>query len=555
MGISPEARPFGAAPDPDAFFPGAGREDACQALILNILGGKRFLHLGGATGSGKTQLCRALMARLPGDVTPVYQDAPTGSFDEVIRHACVDLGAARSSGDGNFSWAGEFDRLLARRLEEGNRVLLILDQAERLFSATLERLLTRVGKGDLPPFTVLLAGSPELDGPLAQLAALGPEFRPDGSWTLAPLDRDETEQYLRYRLHAAGVGWNEQDAMLDRKRIDRIFRQARGNIGATDAAAAEILGLETAPPEQTSERQLPLWDTAGEHRRTVLSPRVSAAAAATEPEPPVEAATVVPEPVEAAESAIVAEAVEAPEAPETAFAFENIAPQASVFAEPEEPETPEELQDDEADEDDEDVDDERGGLWEGLAALEERIAPPVIALYDKLWGDKKTLGGVLGLGLVFCIVGLSLGTTDVPETPAPAPPPVETPAATSRQPSAPAQAAVPDGAALLRERLAAGRSLVAASYRGAHTIQVLALSGDTAERELAELLATPPFRQEAANLYVVRKPGAPPALFLFYGLYDDAEQARQARNSMGFELRAHHPYPLPVGDALRLNGN
>lgn len=587
--------PFGDAPAHEVFFPGAGRENVCQSLILDILNGKRFLHLGGEAGSGKTHICQAIMARLPGNITPVYLDAPGGSFDELMRHVCVNLGAGKSDGTEGFTWAGEFDRQLSA-LGEDNRVLLIIDQAERVFAATLERLLARVRKGDSPSFVILLAGSDGLDAPLAQLTTLGPDYTPDSSHILPPLDQDETEKYLRCRLHAAGIGWNGHDAILGKKRVARICRQAQGNIARINAAAVEILEMPVvAVPEkgETPERRLPLRTEAGAKGRAVPE----AAPPRTEPEmrrsEPVSAdvvaepATVVVEtaefampeekPVEVSESVdtiddlreaapeAAAAATEAEvgrsEAVEQAATTAAIAESGNGAAEPARPAPPER-------------DGRSVGFRDGIAkktlrkrkktrpgrsALEKLVASPIIALYDRLWGDRRILGGVLALALLFCILGLSLGTEDRPEAPSPTatsgdvqPPdaenrPVPTPAVAHSSP--------PDGPTLLNDRLAAGKVLVAASYRGAVTIQVLTVSGDKAERELAELLGTRPFQQAADQLYVVRKPGAPPAFFVFYGIFDDEEQARQARNSMDFELRAHHPYPLPVSEALRLNEN
>ena len=105
----------------------------------------------------------------------------------------------------------------------------------------------------------------------------------------------------------------------------------------------------------------------------------------------------------------------------------------------------------------------------------------------------------------------------------------------------------------MQERLTASTALVAAAYRGASTIQLRTVSGSDAEEQIITLLDSPLFIREAKQLYIVRKRSTPPAYFIFYGIFDSLEQARQLRNNMPFELRAHHPYPLAITDALLLN--
>ena len=71
--------PFRQELDADVFFPGAQREEICQALILDLLTGKQLLHLSGDSGSGKSLICQVIMERLPSSFTPVYLESPTGS--------------------------------------------------------------------------------------------------------------------------------------------------------------------------------------------------------------------------------------------------------------------------------------------------------------------------------------------------------------------------------------------------------------------------------------------------------------------------------------------
>ncbi len=479
--------PFHHHPDPDLFFPGAQREKICQSLILDLLHGKGLLHLGGEAGCGKTLLCLVIMERLPAEFIPVYLDDPGGSYEELLHQACLSLEHFSADAADDSSWPEIFERLLHQRQAARERVVLILDQAERMFSATLERLLRRYRRGnsEQAALAILLSGTGGLQSLLGQIADLDPGNIPEASYILPPLDQEETDNYLRYRLHAAGIGWNEHDAVLPEKQSARIFKLAQGNIARTNVLAAEFLAKRPVPRSETAPMEQALPEKAPRQKKQQQARPDAASAAEERP-------------------------------------------------------------------------------WE------EQSTSVLIGLYELLLDNKNLLAILLAAGIFLVGFGLYIDRDS-----SPAPPSQRQMArpgtagddeqvsadrgAQARQgekteetPASPAPRQ-PDAQQVLRERLAASTSLVAAAYRGASTIQLLAVSGDDAEEQILRLLATPSFLHVADQLYIVRKRADQPVYFIFYGLFDTLEQARQVRNNMPFELRAHHPYPLAITDALLLN--
>lgn len=496
---STDRNPFHQELNPDIFFPGAQREEICQALILDLLTGKQLLHLGGEDGSGKSLICRVIMERLPSSFIPVYLADPVGSYEDLVRHASIDLGAARGNRADDFSWPDEFNRQLLQRQSENVRVVLILDQAEQIFSAALERLLQRNRRNtpDAPGFAMLLAGSGTLTTLLDQLADLGTENIPENSYFLPPLEPDDTEKYLHYRLHAAGIDWAEHDSILDKKSIARIVQQAQGNIARINSTAARLLAARLPKRAPTATEPSQLQQPQANKPFLALSPQKEAPSVATDP------------------------------VDSTNFALR----------------------------------------WEQV------LAPPLIELYEQLVGNRKLLGVILGVGLLLLSLGLVF---DQPHQPAPLLQEQATQTEASQKLSpgeaevvqaaaqdiqhharpavtAAGAAAQATGANLLQERLTASTALVAAAYRGASTIQLHTISGSDAEEQIIALLDSQLYSREAKQLYIVRKRSSPPVYFIFYGIFDSLEQARQVRNNMSFELRAHHPYPLAISDALLLN--
>ena len=112
-----------------------------------------------------------------------------------------------------------------------------------------------------------------------------------------------------------------------------------------------------------------------------------------------------------------------------------------------------------------------------------------------------------------------------------------------------------DGDKLFRDRRGATASWVAGAYRGAYTIQLMMLASDQAQTNITSMLIQDEYFPLKEHFYILRKKGAPPTLFVFYGIYDTMDAARDARNNMPVFLRKHHPYPLSIGDALKKGEN
>ena len=72
---------------------------------------------------------------------------------------------------------------------------------------------------------------------------------------------------------------------------------------------------------------------------------------------------------------------------------------------------------------------------------------------------------------------------------------------------------------------------------------------------VASTLVQDDFYQIRDQLYLFRKKTNPPTVFVYHGLYESLDAAREARNNMPVFLRKQHPYPLAVNDALKKLSN
>lgn len=202
--------PFSITPDPRYVFLSERHRDALAHLLYGIGkgGSGGFVQLTGEVGTGKTTLCRLLLEQLPENTRVALVLNPRLSPVELLESICDEL--KLEIGDKKGSLKGLVDTLNAYLLDayaQGLRVVLIIDEAQNLSTDSLEqvRLLTNLETPTQKLLQIILLGQPELrdklnDPELRQLAQ-----RITARYHLTPLDRDETEAYVRHRLAIAGA--------------------------------------------------------------------------------------------------------------------------------------------------------------------------------------------------------------------------------------------------------------------------------------------------------------------------------------------------------------
>jgi general secretion pathway protein A len=152
----------------------------------------------------------------------------------------------------------------------GNRVVLVVDEAQNLAAEVLEqvRLLTNLETNTQKLLQIILIGQPELRDLLAGHDLRQLAQRITGRYHLSPLTRDETAAYVRHRLRVAG----STSDIFSPAALAEIYRLSRGvprviNVICDRAllgcytmdrhrvtaplvreAASEVLGRRVTPP-------------------------------------------------------------------------------------------------------------------------------------------------------------------------------------------------------------------------------------------------------------------------------------------------------------------
>lgn len=219
-------RPFVAAPDPSRYFPSAVAEEARQRISRAIARSEGPALLIGAAGTGKSLLLEVLAEQF-GDLREIV---PLAAAQICTRHALLQMVLFQLDLPYRGMDEGELRLSLLEYLQPSEkpsrRLLLLVDEADSLPVRLLEelRVLTNVAHGGETLVSLVLAGSPILEEHFADPQLTGFSQRLSTRCYLSAMGREETFQYVRAQVAAAGM---DPDALFAQDGLEAIF-------GATD---------------------------------------------------------------------------------------------------------------------------------------------------------------------------------------------------------------------------------------------------------------------------------------------------------------------------------
>jgi MSHA biogenesis protein MshM len=197
--------PFRITPHTDFFFQGANRGATLEALLYAITHDEGIVKVSGEVGSGKTMLCRVLMERLPATVETIYLANPSLSRDEIL-FAIGDELKLQLEKDRPTRIIRALQEHLLHLFGQGRRVVVLIDEAHAMPDESLEeiRLLSNLESNRHKLLQIVLFGQPELDEHLDTAEMRQLKERITHSFRLEPLVRGDIENYVDFRMRAAG---------------------------------------------------------------------------------------------------------------------------------------------------------------------------------------------------------------------------------------------------------------------------------------------------------------------------------------------------------------
>ena len=219
--------PFSLTPDPRFLYLGERHREGLAHLRYGLEDGGGFVQLTGEIGTGKTTLCRALLAELPGHLDVAFLLNPRVSEVDLLASLCDELRIPYSESDARQKPL--VDALYRHLLEAhagGRTTVLLIDEAQNLSPPVLEqvRLLTNLETTKKKLLQIILIGQPELCEVLARSELRQLAQRITARYHLVPFSRRETFDYIAHRIEVAGGS----PRIFSPKARAEVYRQSKG---------------------------------------------------------------------------------------------------------------------------------------------------------------------------------------------------------------------------------------------------------------------------------------------------------------------------------------
>ena len=221
------AEPFQVTPNPEFLYRSPSHREALATITYAVEQGKGFMALVGEVGLGKTTLLQAFLQERKGIREKViYLFNSRFSYGGLLRALAreLDLKVASEDPEGLLN---HIYQALIREYARGNNVILLIDEAQGLQEETLEglRLISNLETPTEKLLQIILVGQPELAAKLDRYELRQLKQRIAVQAVLSPLTREESREYLRFRLEKAG---GRAEDIFTPLALEKIVRRARG---------------------------------------------------------------------------------------------------------------------------------------------------------------------------------------------------------------------------------------------------------------------------------------------------------------------------------------
>lgn len=219
-------KPFNTTPDSKFFFPSAKHTEALSSLLYAITERRGFVVITGEIGAGKTTVTRTLLNRLDIATKVALITNTHLTPKELIVQILEELEIEYKPG-GKQKLLSQLNAYLVRQLANDVNVVIIIDEAQNLAPKVLEevRMLSNLETEKEKLVQIILVGQPQLKEKLNNPKLEQFKQRIALYYHLAPLSRQETDEYVRHRIKLAGAG---QVEVFTSDAIDMLYSHSGG---------------------------------------------------------------------------------------------------------------------------------------------------------------------------------------------------------------------------------------------------------------------------------------------------------------------------------------
>lgn len=232
-------KPFNLTPDPRFLYLSMKHREALAHLLFGIKSQSGFVMITGEIGTGKTTLCRSLLRQLDPDTQISFVFNPALSPEDLLRSINEDFGIL-STADNIKGLIDELNSYLLQQAAEGNKCVLVIDEAQNLKPDVLEqvRLLSNLETETQKLLQIVLIGQPEL-GRVLELPELRQlNQRITTRCHLRPLNTSETLQYIAFRIRVAG---GRRKVRFTRTAVKEVYKHSKGTPRVINAVCDRAL--------------------------------------------------------------------------------------------------------------------------------------------------------------------------------------------------------------------------------------------------------------------------------------------------------------------------
>ena len=219
-------KPFEIVPNPQFLYPSDPHRKALSYLEYGLKEGAGFILLTGEVGSGKTTILKDIISRFSGHTSLAMVFNTRVDSLQLIAMVNEEFGL-NPEGKDKVALLRELNSYLIEEYANHGKPILIIDEAQNLSLDTLEeiRLLSNLEAENTKLLQIVLAGQPELKTLIAKPELRQLKQRINIGCHLRPLRREETEDYILYRMEKAG---NREAVTFEAGAMDLIYRFSSG---------------------------------------------------------------------------------------------------------------------------------------------------------------------------------------------------------------------------------------------------------------------------------------------------------------------------------------